>query len=288
MTLPGLVRPAMSSDCSSQSANKNAYRKDPEPLHQWEFRVFCNQVRISQTTSLLDPVKLDLGGDIVETLKVLWHVPTVMITLLAAGLIMGQRHVGELSIFDLLTGIAIGAVAGAGIVNLDIPLGPVLLSIVGFAIFHYLVTFLMKKWPFFGRVTTYDPLIVVHKGKPLRSAMRKVQLSLSDLLPLLREKNIFDIREVEYGMLEPDGKLTVIKTKEVSPAKGLPRAVIVDGYVEEKVLNSLGWSKKRLADELQRLGHPNPEQIFLATLSESGEFYAVPKDPFASEPKIRH
>lgn len=223
-----------------------------------------------------------------ETLNLLWHVPTVMITLLAAGLIMGQRHVGELSVFDLLTGIAIGAVAGAGIVDLEIPHAPVLLAIMGLALFHYVVTVLIKKWPYFGRITTFDPIIVVHKGAPLRSAMRKVRLSLSDLLPLLREKDVFDIREVEYGMLEPDGKLTVVKTKDVSPSKGLPRAVIVDGYVEEKVLNSLGWSKKRLVDELQRLGHPNPDQIFLATLSESGEFYAVPKDPFVSEPKIRH
>jgi len=223
-----------------------------------------------------------------EALNLLWHVPTVMITMLAAGLIMGQRHVGELSVFDLLTGIAIGAVAGAGIVDLEIPHAPVLLAIMGLALFHYVVTLLMKKWPYFGRITTFDPLIVVHKGKPLRASMQKVRLSLSDLLPLLREKDIFDIREVEYAMLEPDGKMTVVKSKGVSPAQGLPRAVIVDGYIEEKVLNSLGWSKQRLADELQRLGHPNPDQIFLATLSESGEFYAVPKDPFVSEPKIRH
>jgi len=223
-----------------------------------------------------------------EALNLLWHIPTVMITMLVAGLIMGQRHVGELSVFDLLTGIAIGAVAGAGIVDLEIPHTPVLLTILGLALFHYLVTLLMKKWPYFGRITTFDPLIVVHKGKPLRSQMRKVRLSVSDLLPLLRERDIFDIREVEYAMLEPDGKLTVVKNQEVSPTKGLPRAVIVDGYVEEKVLNSLGWSKERLSEELQRLGHPNSDQIFLATLSESGEFYAVPKDPFVSEPKIRH
>ncbi len=211
-----------------------------------------------------------------------------MITLLVAGLVMGQRHVGELSVFDLLTGIAIGAVAGAGIIDLEVPHATILLSILGLALFHYMVTVLINKWPLFGRITTFEPLIVVHKGRPLRGQMRKVRLSLSDLLPLLREKDIFDIRQVEYAMLEPDGKVTVVKTNEVSAAKGLPRAVIVDGYVEEKVLNSLGWSTKRLVDELKRLGHPSPDQIFLATLSESGEFYAVPKDPFVAEPKIRH
>jgi len=212
-----------------------------------------------------------------ELLQLTWHVPSVMVVLLIAGLMMGQRHVGELSVFDLLTGIAIGAVAGAGIVDLDLPLVPVLASIIGLAVLHFAMTWVMKKWAWFGRITTFEPIVVVKHGQPLRSAMKQVRLSLSDLLPLLREKDVFDLREVEYAVLEPDGKLTVLKVQTPPTKHGLTRAVCLDGKIEVSVLHDLGWDEERLRSELQQRGLPAPEAIFVATMDEGGTLHVVPK-----------
>lgn len=222
--------------------------------------------------------------------KLLWHVPTVMLVLLFAGLLMGQRHVGELSVFDLLTGIAIGAVAGAGIVDLDLPHMPVLVSILGLAVFHFGFTWLMKKWPWFGRASTFEPVVVVKNGMPLRKAMQRVRLSIADLLPLLREKGLFDLREVEYAVFEPDGKITVLKAKNPPAPKGLVRAVCVDGKVERSVLKSLGWDEARLRTELQQKGLPGPAAVFLATVDEAGTLYVAPREnPGGDEgPPIQH
>ncbi len=213
----------------------------------------------------------------------LWHIPTVMLVMLAAGLIMGQRHVGELSVFDLLTGISIGAVAGAGIIDPTIPHLTVLAAILGLALFHYMVTWVIKKSVPVGRMATFEPLVVVKDGKPLRSAMSRVHLTLSDLLPLLREKDIFDLREVRVAVLEPDGKVTVIKQ-----GGSFHGAVIVDGHVEHEVLQGLGWSRERLLAELARQGQTDPTRIFVATLSESGELFVVPKGDEPLVPTVRH
>lgn len=222
-----------------------------------------------------------------ELLKLAWHLPTVMVTLLAAGLLMGQRHVGELSVFDLLTGIAIGAVAGAGIVDTELPMMPVLTSILGLAGLHWVFTWAVKRWVPFGRATTFEPVVVIEDGKPLRSVMSKVQLTLSDLLPLLREKDVFDLREVKYAVLEPDGKLTVVKSSHPKAADLNP-AVIVDGYVEEPVLHSMGWDRARLLAELGRQGHTDPESVFVATLSEAGDLYVVSRGDQPPAPKVSH
>lgn len=222
-----------------------------------------------------------------EALKLLWHIPTVMVTLLVAGLLMGRRHVGELSVFDLLTGIAIGAVAGAGIVDPDLPHGPVLLSILGLAVFHYGITWLIMKWKAFGRLITFDPVVVVKQGRPILSAMRRIRITLSDLLPLLREKDVFDLREVEYGVIEPDGKVTVIKSKNPVPRTGLARAVIVDGGLERQMLGSLGWDEVRLHQELVKQGFSGVKDVLVATLDEAGALYVVPKSG-KEEPPVRH
>lgn len=222
-----------------------------------------------------------------EFLQLLWHVPTAMLVLLAAGLVMGQRQIGELSVFDLLTGITIGTMAGAGIVDPQLPYWAVLSSILGLAALHWGVTWLTMKWLPFGRLTTFEPVVLIKDGQPIRSAMRRTRLSLSDLFPLLRREEVFDIREVKYGVLEPNGTLSVVRNDR-PPAPSLHAAVIVDGHVEGQVLQSLGWDSERLRAELGRQGHPGPEGVFLATLSEQGELYAVPRGAEPQGPVIRH
>ncbi|MFZ5826203.1 MAG: DUF421 domain-containing protein [Bacillota bacterium] len=223
-----------------------------------------------------------------EALRVLSHVPSVMLVLLLAGLIMGQRHVGELSVFDLLTGIAIGAVAGAGIVDPKLSQILVITAMLGLAALHYGFTWVVRTWPAFARATTFEPTIVVKHGQPLRQAMRRVQFSVGDLLPLLREKDIFDLKEVQYAILEPDGKLTVLKEGSSQAAKGLPRAVCIDGKIEVGVLEDLGWDELRLRHELIQRGLPAPEKIFLATLDDAGNLYVAPREGEQKGPQIKH
>jgi len=201
---------------------------------------------------------------------------------------MGQRYVGELSVFDLLTGIAIGAVAGAGIVDPDLPHLGVLTSMMGLAVLHYGVIWLTKKWQFFGRITTFEPIVVIQRGLPLRRAMSRVNLTISDLMPLLREKDIFDLREVQYAVLETDGKITVIKEPAVQKPAGLTRTVILEGQVEADVLKDAGWDEARLRTELQRQGYKGPEEVFVATLDEKGSMYVVPSDAQQEGPAFHH
>lgn len=179
---------------------------------------------------------------------------------------------------DLLTGIAIGAVDGAGVVDPTWPHAGVLLSTLGLAFLHYVVTWLTTKWGWFGRVTTFEPLVVVRHGQPIRSATGRVRLSLPDLLPLLREKDVFDLREVEYAVLEPDGNVTVLKADKKPAFKGLPRAVVLDGKVDRVVLKSLGWKESDLKADLQRQGFQSARDIFLATLDDGGTLHVTPAD----------
>lgn len=228
-------------------------------------------------------------GDGVEAiLPLLWHVPTVMVVLLVAGLMMGQRHVGELSVFDLLTGIAIGAVAGAGIADPTAPHVGILLAILALASLHYLVTWLTVKWRWFGRLTTFEPLVVVRKGQPVRAAMQRVRLAVSDLMPLLRERDVFDLNEVEYAVLEPDGKITVLRRSDPQVGQGWRRAVLVDGEIDFKVLREAGWDEARLRRELAAQGHSDPRTLFLVTLDEQGNLHLIPRDLQDEGPTVHH
>ena len=211
-----------------------------------------------------------------------------MIALLVGGLIMGQRHVGKLSVFDLLTGIAIGAVAGAGIVDPDLPHLGVLVSVLSLAVLHWVVTWVTMKWKGFGRMTTFEPIVVVRKGKPVRAAMQRIRFALSDLLPLLREKEIFDLQKVEYAILEADGELTVLRASDPEAKNGLPRAVVVDGQIDKQVLGGTNWDEQRLLSEVMRRGYDGPEDLFIATLDDAENLYIVAREMKDDGPVIHH
>ncbi len=219
-----------------------------------------------------------------DLLRVLWHVPVVMATLLAAGLLMGQRNMGELSIFDLLTGIAIGAVAGSAIIEPALHPLAGLGAILALGLLHYGISWLSIRWRPFGRAVTFEPLVVIRHGKPIKKAMRLARVDLADLLPMLREKDIFDLREVEYGVLEGDGGLSVLKAAQPpAPPAGLPRPVVLDGQIDRPVLQAMGWNEQRLRYELAMQGHA-VDDVFLATLDEAGHLYATPKEQSGPKP----
>ncbi|HWI64900.1 MAG TPA: DUF421 domain-containing protein [Symbiobacteriaceae bacterium] len=208
----------------------------------------------------------------------LGRVTLVMLTLLVAGLIMGQRKMGDLSLFDMLTGITIGAVAGASIAETRFRPILMVVSIIGLAALDFAVSWLMLRWRPFGRAVTFEPIVVIRKGKPVEAAMRRVRLAVADLLPELRKKEIFDLRAVEYAIFEPDGSLSILKAPDAPKPHGLPQAVVVDGAVDEKALHVLGWDRQRLCAELEQQGINSPEGVFLATLDESGALFAAPKE----------
>lgn len=211
-------------------------------------------------------------------LGALGRVIVVMLTLLVAGLMMGQRKMADLSLFDMLTGVTIGAVAGASIAEPKFRPILMVVSITGLAALDFAVAWLMIRWRRFGRSVTFEPIVVVHKGKPVETAMRRVRLAVADLLPELRKKDIFDLREVEYAIFEPDGSLSVMKAPQAPKPAGLPQAVVVDGSVDEKALQALGWNKQQLKSELMRQGIESETDVFVAMLDEAGTLVAAPKE----------
>ncbi|WP_235436077.1 DUF421 domain-containing protein [Gottschalkia purinilytica] len=102
---------------------------------------------------------------------------------------------------------------------------------------------------------------------------------------LLREKNIFSIKDVEYAILEANGKLSVLKKQEqesvtkkdlnvlTSELKYLPSEVVVDGTIVERNLRELNITKDWLYNELRSLGIKSVSEIFYAELQSDGSLY---------------
>ena len=74
--------------------------------------------------------------------------------------------------------------------------------------------------------------------------MVKQRYSIDDLLLALRAQNIKSIYDIDYALLEPNGKLSVFKKSPFNINDEYPLPLIIDGTIENSTLNSLKKSKK--------------------------------------------
>lgn len=198
--------------------------------------------------------------------------------------IMGKKQIGQLTFFNYITGISIGAIAAAITIDHSINFGEGIIGLIGWALLTHLVAYLNLKSRKARVILDGQPTIIIKNGDILEKAMADARLNMDDLSMLLREKDIFSSKDVDYAILEPDGKLSVLKkisqqnptkkdlqVKTVKPLY-MPTEIIVDGKVVSKNLTELNLSEKWLQTQMEQSGL-SLEQIFYAEIQSDGTLF---------------
>ena len=85
------------------------------------------------------------------------------------------------------------------------------------------------------------PAVIIKNGKLNFKEMVKLRYSLDDLVSQLREQGIMNIEDVNYAVLENNGKLSVFKEE-----KNYPLPLILDGQIDYSVLKEIKKNEKWL------------------------------------------
>jgi len=212
---------------------------------------------------------------------------TSFVFLLILTRFLGKKQISHITLFNYITGITFGSIAASTAVDSQIPMKNGLIGLVVWTILTFVVGKLSLKVPKIRVLLDGEPTIVIKKGKILEKAMESMHLNMDDLSMLLREKDIFAVSEVDYAILEPHGRLSVLKKTEhehvtkkdmklsTEPRIYLPTEVIVDSLIVNKNLKDLNLSMKWLEKELRKAGHALSEinQIFYAELQSDGRIH---------------
>jgi len=130
-----------------------------------------------------------------------------------------------------------------------------------------------------------EPVLVIKKGVVQARELKKMRLNMDDLTMLLREKDVFSIREVQYAILEPHGELSVVKkavkqqaSKEdlnLQPQEPayLPGEIITDGKVIARNLREFGKSEEWLRQQLAAQRISSAKDVLYAELEEDGTLF---------------
>ena len=172
--------------------------------------------------------------------------------------IMGKREVGELSVFDFIISMLISQLIAVSIENYKESIWLVIIPLITLVIFQVIISKISLKNNKFRDIIDGKQSVIISKGKLNFNEMVKQRYSLDDLLLQLREKQIRSIEEVDYAILENNGKLSVF-IKQDKDKNVFPLPIILDGIIQEKnlyfikkdknwVINILNKKKIKLND----------------------------------------
>ncbi|WP_338469485.1 DUF421 domain-containing protein [Niallia sp. XMNu-256] len=204
--------------------------------------------------------------------------------LLMLARILGKKQISQLTFFDYVVGIGIGDMASSMAIESSMKFIDPLIGLIIYTLLTLLITFGAIKSFKFRELVESSPSILIKDGKIMEKTLAKHKMTFNDLLNGLREKDAFNISEVELAMLETNGQISVMKKPEYQPLTpkdiGLkveedhaPSLVIVDGALIEKHLNYLGYTKEWLLQEIKKRGANKFEDVFLAQIDTSGNVY---------------
>lgn len=220
--------------------------------------------------------------------KILLNTVIIYVVLTIIMRVMGKRQLGELDVGELVITILLSEIASLPITNPEKPLLHAIVSISALALLEILSSTLILKIPKVKKFLASKPSVIIAHGKIDKGAMKKVRISVEDLICQIRQNGIFDLGEVDYAILEENGKMSIIpKSIYRQPDKkelGLPdddcgmmHIIISDGIINTHSLNILQKSEKWLKGILKKYGC-EPKDVFCMTCNDAGKLYIVKGD----------
>jgi uncharacterized membrane protein YcaP (DUF421 family) len=204
--------------------------------------------------------------------------------------LLGKKQLGELTFFNYATGIAMGNIIGDMVVHKEITVWESLAALSFWALSVFFIEFLNKRSPVLSKLTNGQPTVLIKKGQLMQKEIQKLQLSMDDVLMLLRLSSVFDIQEVDYAIMEPNGKLSVLKkplkdyvTKEdlnITPksVRYLPTMLVSNGEIIEHAFREYNLTDEWFQTQLHIAGFQSMKEVFFAQLTEDGEVFFVKKE----------
>lgn len=201
--------------------------------------------------------------------------------------LMGKRQVGQLQPTELVVTLLLSEIASSSVSDTSRPFADSVAGIAMVVLLELFFAFLSLKSGKFRRVVEGNAIYVIKEGKLDISALKKIRFSIDDLMESLRQKDVFDISDVEYAIVETNGSLSVMLKADKIPLtlntfgrkaeeKGLPVVVVADGRYIYSNFSVCKATKSQIDDILEK-EKTVVSDVMLMTLDKKGNSFIVPQ-----------
>ena len=196
--------------------------------------------------------------------------------------LMGKRQIGDMQPNELVVTLVISEIAAIPLQDSDQPILNGICSIFVLVVLEILLSVLAMKNMTIKRIMSGQSVIIIKDGVIDQSAMKKVRMTVLDLVELLRSQDVFEIDDVAFAVLEVNGDLSVLlkahkqtltpKDMELTPKPAtLPLPIISDGKILKDTFKKLNLTHKELMLFLER-ERVSVKDIFLMTIDKNKKY----------------
>ena len=202
--------------------------------------------------------------------------------------VMGKRQIGELQPSELVITLLISQIISIPIQDTDIPLVNTLIPIFLLVGFEILISVFNMKSIKFRSFMQGNPLIIINDGVLNQKLLKDLRFTIDDLLEALRQKDVFDISQVQYAIVETNGQVSVLLkpdhdtvTREdlsLDPEpQGYKCPVVIDGKIVEQdfAICNMTTGKVKSIAEKEKL---KIKDIMLMTVDAAGNHTIIRKE----------
>jgi Predicted membrane protein len=224
---------------------------------------------------------------ILEIVETIFRTSVAYIVLLLLSRIIGRKLISQVTFFDFVVGLTFGSLAVHISLDQDSSWVLGIVSSITITILVLLTDFMSLKSALFHKIEEGEPIVLIQQGKLLNTNLRKTNMCITDLLKLLREKDVFNICDVDYAIIENDGKLSILLKAEkltvtkndmkITPSPNtLPLDLVMNGKLIKNNLATSGYDKRWLMEQINNAGIPQIEHVFYAGLDTTGTMFIFP------------
>lgn len=202
--------------------------------------------------------------------------------------LMGKRQVGELKPHELVITILLSAIAVIPLEENSMPLANCLVPILLFISLEIITSVISMKSLWFRNLLQGRPIFIIRKGKLDQKKLKEMRFTVDDVVDALRQKDIFDLSEVEDAVIETNGSISVLpkaKYKPLTPndmnievkEKGMPVTIVMDGKPVNEYFNEYKIRDSEIQLILKSQDR-DVKKIMLLTVDDNGNTFLIEKE----------
>ena len=198
--------------------------------------------------------------------------------------IMGKRQLGQMQPFELVLTLIIADLATIPMAEVSVPVLHGIIPLLTLVILHFILTIISRNSQIFSKFISGKPVIIINPKGIDYQAMKKLCLSTDDLFAALRDCGYFNISQVQYAIMETNGKVSVMPKAQFSPVTNgdlkldvedsfVPIVLVSEGKIIKENSVLVGLKEEEIENLIKQNGGTNLKSCILLTIDQTGKGY---------------
>ncbi len=198
--------------------------------------------------------------------------------------LMGKRQIGQMQPFELVLTLIIADLATIPMAEVSVPVLHGIIPLLTLSVLHFILTLLTKTSTTFSKVVSGKPVIIINPKGLDQNAMKQLNLTIDDILSALRGCGYFSISQVQYAIMETNGKVSVLPKAEYSPATNgglkieeeesfIPITLVSEGKLMKENVALANMDMEKVLKIIKQQGGDKLKQVLILTVDKAGQSY---------------